>query len=115
MRGQYESPEVATARVVQEAAHAVTMHGFTEQEFGSVDGHGWNGIVVVSAVILDNLGEHELADALRERGIVADLVVWLSESPTGLRDSEYHADGYGHARDMLRRFALDEADDEARS
>ena len=71
--------------VLDEAAYAVACHGF-RAEFGSVEFDGWNGCVDVSGVILDNLGEHDLADRLRDAlGELRDrqVVVWIREDSYG--------------------------------
>jgi hypothetical protein len=56
---------VKAPRVLQEAALAVLGHGFGDQFGDMAETDGWNGLAYVSAVVLDNLGEHDLATEYR--------------------------------------------------
>ena len=72
--------------VLAEAAHMISMHGFTADEFGSsTEGDGWNGLVDVSATVLLDLGEGDLRDRfVTEHGdAVGGFLVWIREDSQG--------------------------------
>lgn len=77
------------SNIEAECAHAIVGHGFAESEFGTVeDPGGWNGLVTVSAVLLLNVGEEELAqkfalEYLTKPARAQEIVVWLTEDDQG--------------------------------
>lgn len=96
-----------------EAAYAVAGHGFTEDEFGTVDDIGWNAVVVVSPTILLNLGETEIRDAYENLHGNDDLLVWVREDSQGFVSVvEYGSDsGLRSGTDLVNE-AFDKARDE---
>lgn len=71
------------AQLLVDAALTVHGHGFASQ-FGSMDGPvGWHGLTEVSPVILDNLGEHDLAAQFRKELGDAPHTAWVHTNDAG--------------------------------
>lgn len=66
-----------------EAAYTIANHGFTEDEFGTVEDIGWNALVVVSSTVLLNLGEIDLRDAACAYAPDSGWLVWVREDSQG--------------------------------
>ena len=95
---------VRAPRVLQEAALAVLGHGFGDTFGDMADVDGWNGLAEVSAVVLDNLGEHALAYEYR-RVMPSAAQVWVrtvSDGQTHIRTSAWV--GTEQERTLLRRW-----------
>lgn len=67
-----------------EAAYAVCNHGFTEDEFGSVQEGGWNALAVVTPTVLLNLDETDLFRTMQNEGMpFSGYLVWVREDSQG--------------------------------
>jgi hypothetical protein len=76
-------------KILNESAFAIANHGFAS-EFGNVDSiGGWNGLVEVSAVLLDNLGEHDLANEYRTVHGAAAFQVWIHQATDGTKSIKH--------------------------
>lgn len=73
-----------------DAAYAVANHGFEYADI--VDGHTWHGLVYVDRETLDNLGEHEYADAWSVVHGEHTVMVWI----------RVDGDGFKHVTDSAR-------------
>ncbi len=71
--------------VLAEAAYTIMLHGFTEDQFGTSDSGGWNGLVDVSATGLLNLGEDELRERFvaKHGDAAGGYLVWIREDSQG--------------------------------
>ncbi len=80
------------AEILKDAALAVHGHGFGD-EFGDMaDTDGWNGLAYVSGVVLDNIGEHDLASDYRTHIPYHSAQVWVrtvSNGQTYIRTSAW--------------------------
>jgi hypothetical protein len=75
--------------VLAEAAYAIAGHGFAEDEIGDLSEPNrgpWQALVIVSAVLLLNVGETELAERLRASDDIdgeSEFFVWVIEHDNG--------------------------------
>lgn len=101
--------------ILAEAAYAICGHGFSEDEFGSVEhGMGWNAVAVVSTTVLLNVGEGGLAKQFDHEYGSETFLVWIREDSQGFVCLVWHAtdNGLTSGSDLLNR-AFDAARDAA--
>lgn len=73
--------------ILSESAFAVANHGFAEEEYvppNTRPGADWHALVTVSATVLLNLGETDLAERFRDKvpGI-AGALIWIKTTADG--------------------------------
>ncbi len=73
-----------------EAAYVIAGNGFAVDECGSVDEWGWHALVVVSPVLLLNVGEADLAERVRAEVGDAEQDVLVREDSQGFVDVLAH-------------------------
>lgn len=66
-----------------EAAYAIANHGFSVDDFGTVQDIGWNAIVTVSSTVLMNLGENEIREKFDAHYGDETFLVWVREGVAG--------------------------------
>lgn len=88
--------------ILIDAGLAIDGHGFAET-FGNVeDADGWNGLAYVSAVLLDNVGEHDLAGEYRAH-VSRDhqSVVWIRIDSDGNKTLHRTAPGHDSEAEQI--------------